>query len=333
MTNASISQLLKTIHVRERLPIWSLRLILGAILLVMSEVIMWQNPPSHTPLDWVWRAVQYFALAAIVIDVTVRFQARDIAGLVLVGGLYGLLSAGIISKDIYTNLPWTLLLRGMGLQTGAGLYGLLFFVLIMQGRDVDPRAIVGAVGIGLLWGVWIKWYPVQTITNWGPVTIESATLYLIAGFVLVGALVLGIGPRFGSFREPSLQLEWWEWIVVGTPLFISLIFGLLDEKVIPALPFGLVVLLVLIILGALILNRHGTDPSILANLTFAAPNAFSFVALSITCLVAGTIAATLTAGADSPLGVVAYLVIIAAGSIWLPAASALVGLRAYRRDE
>ncbi len=329
----NINRLRRQINPRARLPIWGLRLIMGAVLLTFSEVVMWQNPPEHTPLDWIARAVLYIALASILIDVTVRFQAHEIAGLALISGLYGLLSSAIVSHSVFTTLPWNLLLRGLGLQTGAGLYSLLFFVIVMRGRQLVLRELIGAASIGLLWGIWIKWYPVQPNIHWGLVAIESATLYLIGGFVLTGVLFLLVGPRFGVIREKDFQLLWWEWIVVGTPLFLALIIGMLDANVIPVLPLALVAVLIGIVLGALFLQRHGYEPSILAQVLFAAPNAQSYVILSVVFLVVGTFGSLLVADGDSPLGIAAYFLIISLGALWLPAASALVGIRAYRRED
>jgi hypothetical protein len=111
------------IRVRERLPVWGLRLILGVILLTLSELVMWQNPPAHRLLDWPVLLILYVALAAILLDLTVRFQARGPATLLLVSGVYGLVSAAIINHGAFDNLPYSLIVRGMGLQTGAGLWG------------------------------------------------------------------------------------------------------------------------------------------------------------------------------------------------------------------
>ncbi len=318
---------------RERLSVWSLRLLFGAVLMTFSEIIMWQNPPAHTLPEWLARAVLYLCLASITLDLAVRGQAREIGGLVLLGGVYGLLASATVGRDIFNNLPANLLVRGMGLQTGAGLYGLLAFVLIMQGRALDPRALLVAAAVGALWGIWVKWYPVQTVTGWGPMTIEVATTWLIGALVVTGALFLFVGPRFRVVKETSLLLEWWEAILVGAPLFVSLLIGLADERIIPFLPFVLVAGLLAIIVGALFVNRKPNEPSYLANITFAAPNLQNFVFLAIAFVVAATFASLLVTDGDSPFGVAVYWIIVAAGSLWLPAASALIGIRAYRAED
>lgn len=330
MASGLLSRLRKNFYPRQRLPVWRLRLTLGAVLFVFSEIVMWQNPTAHTLPEWLFRGLLYLSLSSLILDFAVRFQARDIAGLALIGGLYGLFSSALISRDVYTNLPWNLLVRGMGLQTGAGIYGLLFFMLVMQGRQIDIRGIVGAVVVGALWGIWLKWYPLQTINQWEAVTLETGFNYFLAGCVVTGLLFMFAVPRFGVIREQNFQLEWWEALVIGVFPFISLFAGLLDEKIIPVLPFGLVIILTAIVIAALYLNRRGNEPSFLANITFSAPNPANFLILIAVFLVTSALTATATVNADSPLGIVTYWLIVIGGTLWLPAASILVGLRAYR---
>ncbi len=295
---------------------------------------MWQNPPSHSLLEWAVRAIEYTALAAILIDVTVRFQAHEIAALLLVGGLYGLVCATIVTHNALESLPLTLIVRAMGLQTGAGLYGLLFFLIVMRGRQVEPREIGGAVAIGLAWGIWIKWYPVQPSVAWGDVPIETATLYFVAAFVIIGLLIVLVGPRFRVVREQELQLLWWEWIITGAPLAIGLIAGMLDVTVIPVLPLVLIIAISGFVIGALMLQKFGFEPSIMSQVLITVPNGQNYIILALAFLVAGTLGATLIgSNPTSLIGAGLYIGIAAIGSLWLPAVSALVGLRAYRREE
>jgi len=50
---------------------WRLRLIFGVLLMTFSEIVMWENPVAHTPPEWAGRAVLYFALGSILIDLMV----------------------------------------------------------------------------------------------------------------------------------------------------------------------------------------------------------------------------------------------------------------------
>ena len=319
------------IRVRERLPVWGLRLVLGVILLTLSELVMWQNPPAHQLIDWPALLILYTALAAILIDLTVRFQARGPAALLLVSGVYGLVSSAIISHSAFDNLPLSLMVRGMGLQTGAGLYGLLLFISVMRGKQVEPLQIAGAAGIGALWGIWVHWYPIRTVANWGLVPIETATLYVLPALVIVGLLLLVAAPRFRFFREKQMELLWWEAIVAGIPLFIALMVGMLQESI-PFLWLLVVVGVGAFMVWALSYRKRGFEPSVLAEITFAAPNAITYIVLAITFLVAGTLAYGLIDNADSPIGIGVYLLVLAFGFAWLPGASLLIFWRAFREQ-
>lgn len=320
--------MLKSIKIKERLPIWSLRLVLGAVLLVFSELIMWQNPTARLPIEWLALLILYVALAAILLDVTVRFQAHDPAALLLVSGLYGLANAVFINHNGLSNLPITLLVQAMGLQTGAALYGLLFFISVMRGKQPHILQILAAGAVGILWGVWIHWYPIQLLVNWGPVAQETGQFYLLIGLGLVG-LIFVLVPRFRTFREPQLALLWWEMIIVGVPLFTALLIGTIQNTV----PFGALIIIVAVggvVVYALNYQRHGYDPSIMAEITFASPNLITYLVLSVIFLAAGTLAYTLVIDGDSVIGVIMYYLVLGFGTLWLPLAFLLIFWRTLR---
>ena len=327
-----LRQLRQRIRVRERLPVWALRVLLGAILLTLSELVMWQNPPTRTLLDWLVLLILYIGLASILMDLVVRYQVRDPATLILASGIYGLVSSTIINHSAFDNLssgPYGLLVRGLGLQTAAGLYGLLFFIVVMRGKQAEPLQALGAAAIGLLWGIWVHWYPVQERVNWGLVPIETASLYMTVGLIFVGLLVVFVVPRFRTFAELKLQLLWWEAIIAGLPLFIALLVGMLQNII----PF--IWLLVLVAVGAFIVwaldnQRQGTDPSILAEITFAAPNILTYILLAVTFFVAGGLAYNLVVNKDSIAGIVVYWIAFAFGTFGLPAASLMIFWRVFR---
>src|SRR5690349_3530402 len=130
-------RLRQRIRVRERLPVWGLRLTLGVILFTLSEIVMWNNPPPRSVIEWPVLLILYIALAAIMMDVVARFQVNTVATLLLTSALYGLIVSVIINHSAFDDLaagPFAFLVRGLGLQTAAGLYGILLFVIIMRGR-------------------------------------------------------------------------------------------------------------------------------------------------------------------------------------------------------
>src|SRR5262249_3900728 len=130
--------------------------------------------------------------------------------------------------------PYALLIHGLGLQTAAGLYGLLLFIFVMRGKQPTLAQAIIAGAIGILWGIWVHWYPIQEQINWGLVPIEVATQYMILGLLVVGLSFTFVTPRFRFFREEEMQMKWWEAIVAGLPLFIALIIGML-QNIIPDL--------------------------------------------------------------------------------------------------
>jgi len=311
---------------------WSMRLIFGAMLMVFSEIIMWENPTAHTFPEWIGRAILYLVLGALTIHLAVWLQVREIAGLAMLSGLYGLLSGVLINHDALIGLPLGLVVHALGLQTGAALYALLFFIAVMKGRQPTRLEIGIAVVIGILWGIWLKWYPIQKSVGWEPTTIETATLYLIGGAVIVGVLLMVIAPSFRVVREDDLTLKLWEWPIVIIPLVIALILGLLDPTVIPLFPLLVAIAVGIVIVGALWIQRVPNEPSIMAEMLFSLPNPVTFVFLGIAVLLAGTFSATLIGdNPDSIIGIVTYILIGIIGSLWLPAASALIGVRVYRR--
>src|SRR3954447_7654550 len=96
------------INIRERFPIWGLRLVLGLVLLIFSELVMRQNPLSRSPMEWVALYVLYVAHAAILMDMAVRFQANEPASLLMVSGVYGLINSAVISYVALENPPISL---------------------------------------------------------------------------------------------------------------------------------------------------------------------------------------------------------------------------------
>src|SRR5207253_2935596 len=104
---ASIQKLWRRIDRKQRLPFWGLRLVFGVMLLTLSELVMWQNPPVHSLVDWPILLLLYVAIAALMIDLLVRFQARELPGLLLVSGICGLVISIVISHSAFDNPPYS----------------------------------------------------------------------------------------------------------------------------------------------------------------------------------------------------------------------------------
>jgi len=329
---SQLRQLHQKIRIRERLPMWGLRLLLGAILMLLSELIMWQNPPQHSLIEWPVLLILYVCIAAILMDLIVRFQVNEPATLIIASAVYGLISSGIINHSAYANLadgPYGLLVRGLGLGSASGLYGLLLFIVVLRGKPAESLQVFSAMAVGILWGIWVHWFPIQPRIGWGPTPIETASLYILVGLILVGVLVAFVVPRFRFVREQHMELLWWEGIVVAVPLFIALLVGMI-QNLIPALPLLIFIGIGAFLVWALSYQQHGTDPSILAEITFPAPNAITYIILAVAFFVAGTLAYNLITGPDSIAGVIVYWVAFAYGTFALPVAVLIIFWRVFR---
>jgi hypothetical protein len=305
-----------------------LRLILGMILLTISDLVMWQNPVARTWGEWPLRLVVYVALAAWMLDFAVRFQVRGPATLLLLSTAYALMHSATLNPGAFDNFPITLVVRGLGLQIAAAVYGLLLFVVVMRGRQPDGLQVLAAVGIGLVWGIWTHWYPLQTSVAWGLVSLETAQTYLLVALVIVGVLFWVIGPRFRVVRERDFELVWWERVIAVVPLFVALLAGMI-QNVIPFLPLLPMIAVGVFVGWALNWQRGGYEPSLLAQLMFAAPNLITYVVVSIIFLAVGTLSYGLIADKDSILGIIVYVLVLGFGAAALPGASLLIFWRYY----
>jgi hypothetical protein len=221
------------------------------------------------------------------------------------------------------------MIRAMGLQTAAGFYGILLYTAVMRGKDADPREIGLAAAIGALWGIWLHWYPIQTAIAWNTqaVTMETAMIYILPALIAIGVMLQFIAPRFRVFREDQMTLLWWEAILVGIPLFISLVVGMIPgaggRSAIPYEWLGLAVLIGAYATWTLANRQRGFEPSILAEVTFSAPNLGTYIIFVLAFVSAGALAYNLITGPDSLVGVVIYFAIFAFAAAWLPLASLL----------
>lgn len=331
----TVSQTMRTVRerilLRPRLPVWRLRLAFGLLMLAFSEMVAWQNPPARQWYEWPLLVILYTCVGAFFLDVVVRFSARSPAAVGLASGVYGLIVSALFHHTAYISFPFGLLLRGLGLQVGVGFLGLMVFILVMRGRQPEPLHLLGAVLTGVAWGIWIHWFPLQETANWGLVTLESAQLWLIIPLVAAGAAFELLVPRFGAVREAQIALTWWEMIAFGAPLFLALLIGLLINAI-PALLLLLPAAIGAYCVWALRFQAAENEPSILAEITFAAPSFITYVILAGIVLLVGSLSYSLVNGPDSPFGVALYFVVLGFGTAWLPFASGLILWTVLRTD-
>jgi hypothetical protein len=298
---------------------WLTRISAAAALLFGSEVVLWNDPASRTVLDWVLLVFGYVAVSAVVLDLGVRYRVRDIFGLLVLAGVYGLLNGALLNpQTALLEVPRTLVTRVLGGHTLLGL-GVLGLLLTLNRTHSHPRWIAVGV-IGLLWGVWVRWLPTLADTVTTDVPLLVMLVYGLAGVMVFTMLV----PRVNT---PAQRLTIVEWGIVGAIqalLFVRNTLPTVDA-------FALIVVGVLAAFCVLLLWFQKRDRG--AMLFDSVIGSTWMVVLTL----GGVFLATGVVGYLLPLGSVPELLtpyvalFTAFGVVWLPSVSLVLGVRAYRK--
>jgi hypothetical protein len=320
---------------RERLTTWGARLGFAALLLVCSEWIVWQTPTGFSALEWLGLAVVYLALAGLTLDLVARFAVEDVFGLLLVAGLYGLLNATLISHITARDLPLSLVVRPLGAQPLACVLALTAFQVLASGRATGPVDLGAALGAGLVWGVWLRWFPEVSDEALPAAEIGPAVGYL-ALLLLACLLIRFAVPPTGIYRREDWQLTPPEWFLVVMTLLAAAAVAIdRDDHA----GIGLAITLMLGGYAVLLLVIHGRYfpragrpvRSVLASLTPPRrPNPAAWLAVVVPFLALGWVGFHLPGdGTRSVQSDVLFGALTAVGIVWLPAVSTVYGVRAF----
>lgn len=315
---------------RERLSGWGARLSFGAVLLVASEWIVWQTPTRFSALEWIGLAVLYLALAAIMLDLVTRLNVSEVFSLFLLAGIYGLVDATLISHVTARDLPISLIVRPLSMQPLAFMVALAAFRILASGRATGPLDFLAALGIGLVWGVWVRWFPEVSDEPIPAVKIGTALAALAVGLVACGALRY-IVPPADIYRREAWLLTRVEWLLSGGITLAALVLGL-AQKDITRPGLGIVVALgsfMAAVLYATVPLRRGA--SFLAAITPPRrPNPAAWLVVIVPFLVAGWVGYSLPgSGSHSTQSDLLFGALTGFGIVWPPAVSTMVGVRAF----
>jgi hypothetical protein len=317
---------------RERLSGWGARLSLGALLLVFSEWVVWQTPLSYNALEWAALAAIYLALAAILLDLVSRFNTNEVFSLLLLAGLYGLVDATLISRVTTHDLPLSLLVRPLGAQPLVALAALASFQILTSGRATGPLEFVVALVIGLLWGIWVRWFPVVSDESADSARVGTALVALGVAFA-VCLLIRYLVPPALITRPKDWRLLPLEWVVAGGVLGAAGVVAMAQDELDGP---GLVTVLMLMsfIGGVLYVTapaRRGV--SFLASITPPRrPNPAAWLVLILPFLLAGWLGYQLPGSDDKSIqSDLLFGALAGFGLIWLPAVSMVAGIRAFVR--
>lgn len=204
---------------------WWLRLLLGILLALGAEVLLWSTPEQNTLFDWIITLVGHIALAAIILDLAVRFRLRNLYDVMTIIAIYGLLASLLLYPErTLVDLPRTLATRILGGYTLIGLEMFGLFLLLINGRNPRGRwLLIGySICVGFAWAIWVRWTPI--LIDWTPETVSLEQMMTYAGIFLALALIIWaiIRKHQPQLESDDLKLSIGEWLVL-----LLLLIGLL----------------------------------------------------------------------------------------------------------
>jgi hypothetical protein len=316
--------------IRDRWSGWGTRLSFGALLLVFSEWVIWQEPTGFTVLEWAGLALVYLAFAAAALDLMARLYVRDVLSLLMLAGLYGLVNATLISHITARDLPSSLFVRPLAAQPLAFLGAYASFQILASGRATGPLDFLVALIAGLAWGVWVRWFPEVAEEAVPRAEIETALPVLAVLLLACGVLRLLLPPS-GIYNREDWMLMPFEWAFAGGVLIVALVIGNAQGAIGDlslAIMLGLGSFLGLILYMAGMLRRGAL---LLASITPPrTPNIVAWVILLPPFLVLGWVGYNLGGSGESALqSDILFGLLALAGAIWLPIVSIMIGVRAF----
>jgi hypothetical protein len=306
---------------------WLIRLLFVCLLAFASEVWLWTLPQPPTLERGALALFGYFLISSLLLDLAVRFHARSLFSVLLLGGLAAIAHALIINPaHAFADLPMTLFTRIMGAHTLINALMFMLLVRLLQGDSTRVDVVV-ALALGIIGGGWAHGSP--TLNSAAPTSPETiALVYAIALAVIVALLTL---VRRAAPAMPDLRLPF------QLRAFVLMLLALLAIQHLSQGVYSwlvLAVMLVLFVFCGLIVwyEKRAKSPPLLApdQPVRVTPSA---ILRLIAALVAGLCLGYLIArgaGITDTIAIIAAL-FTAFGFVWLPAISLSLGAREFRK--
>jgi hypothetical protein len=204
------------------------------------------------------------------------------------------------------------------------------FQILTSGRATGPLEFLIALGVGLMWGVWVRWFPVVSDEHVPAAEIGPALLALGIGLAACGAIRVSLPPA-GPYNREDWLLTPVEWALSGGALVAALGIGVARDDISRA---GLGVVLTLI--AFILIMLYTTLPlrqkkSLLDGITPPRrPNLAAWLLLIVPFLLAGWIGYHLPgSGESSAQSDLLFGALTGVGIVWLPVVSSVIGVRAF----
>lgn len=175
----------------HRLTAWAVRVLLALAFIIATEILYWRDPLTHTVAEWVVIIAGNLIGAVLVLDVSLRYRVRDVWGVMVLIGGFGLIHAVlVIPQTTFAIVPDTIITQAIGANWLLSLEMFGVFVLLLNARNKLARVelLAGAIAVGFFWGVWLA----DRATGQA---IAPVTLALIVPLLVTYGLILLAGSR------------------------------------------------------------------------------------------------------------------------------------------
>lgn len=316
---------------------WLVRGLLGAALLFGGEVLLWNDPPGRALWQWGVLVLGYLALAALVLDVFVRYRVHDFWGVMTLAGVCGL-GIGVLlnPQSGLADVPRTLVTRVTGAYTLLSLEMLVLFLALTGGqmRSLRWSLMLGSAAVGLAWGTYTRFAPSQTDVAFGDVPLQTLLLFGAGGVGVIMGIFALAQRRASALMPDGLLLGRREWGVLLSGLAALVLLRVLqgDIRLTNLLLAGI---LFALCWGILWYRRSTKKPTLLYAHLPIRPLSLVWVSLAVAILFwTGVFAYSLPQIGSAALNQLSVVVFGFAlyGLAWLPTVSLVLGARAYIRQ-
>jgi hypothetical protein len=318
----------------HRLPSWVPRFSFAVLLLSFSELVFWQEAHFHQPIDWLPIALVYLALAALCLDLIARYRVRNWQSLLFIGGLYATLQNTLISVAIFEDIPATFLFYATGLQSIVFLLAFGALYHLYSGQSGGPVALGVSALVGLMSGVWLRWYPTIDRVDQAVLDLVETLPYIVVALVFCAVIPLVL-PQPAHLERHQWMLTPLEWLLVLLILVGAFIARLLNDHysilgLIISLVVSLIILLILWYLGTTQFSNQ-TDEDRDSPLLYMLnqPFARAWAILLVIFTVLAIIAYHLPGESDPIQASLLFAGLSILGIVWLPLLSVYVGVRVF----